>query len=136
MAGSWPKTTLFRSEHHGLQVAVEVRKSAAVVGGDAARRDARDLGDDVLDLGLADDLLLLGLGRDALRGAGLVDHVDRLVRQVAIVDEARRELRRRGERGRLVLHAVVRFETRLQPLQDQHGFGNSRFDDVDLLEAA
>ena len=127
---------LVLAEHHRLQVAVEVGERAAVVGRDAARRDARDLGDDVLDLGLADDLLLLGLGRDALRRAGLVDDVDRLVGQVAVVDVLGRELGRRGERVGRVLDAVVRLEAGLQPLQDLDRFLDRGLDHVDLLEAA
>ena len=103
IALSWPNTTAFRSRS---RLASALRSSRR----HAARRDARDLGDDLLDLGLADDLLLLGLGRDALRRAGLVDHVDRLVGQVAVVDVARRELGRGGERVGGVLHAVVRLE--------------------------
>ena len=79
-------------EHDVLQIAVEVLQRVAVVGRHVLRRDARDLGDDLLDLVLADDLLLLRLRQDLLRGAGLVDHVDRLVGQVAVVDEARGEL--------------------------------------------
>ena len=53
---------------------------------------------------------LLRLGHDALRSPGLVDHVDRLVGQVPVVDVARGKLGRRGERVGGVLHAVVRLE--------------------------
>ncbi len=69
--------------------------------GSSARRGRRivtccggmrgDLGDDLLDLGLVDDLLLLRLGQDALGGTGFVDHVDGLVRQVAVVDVTGRQ---------------------------------------------
>jgi hypothetical protein len=59
---------------------------AAVVVGHIGRRDAGDLGDDLLDLGLGDGLLALARRQDALGGAGLVDHVDGLVGQVAVVD--------------------------------------------------
>jgi hypothetical protein len=126
---------LVLAEHRGLQVAVEVLQRAAVVVGDVPRGHARDLGDDLLDLGLADHLLLLGLGQDALQRAGLVDHVDRLVRQVPVVDVARRELRRGGERVGGVLHAVVRLEARLQPAQDLHRLLDRRLVHVHLLEA-
>ena len=85
---------LVLAEHDVLQVAVERLQRVAVVGRDVLRGDARDLGDDLLDLGLADDLLLPRLGQDLLRRTGLVDHVDRLVGQVAVVDEARGELGR------------------------------------------
>ena len=124
------------AENHRFQVAVEVGERAAVVRRHAPRRDARDFRDDLLDLGLADDLFLLGLGRDALGGAGLVDHVDRLIGQVPVVDVARGKLRGRGERVGGVLDAVVRLEARLEPLQDLDGFVDRRLDHVDLLEAA
>ena len=39
------------------------------------------------------------------------------------------------ERRRLILDAVVRFEARLQALQDLDGLGDRRLDHVDLLEA-
>jgi hypothetical protein len=48
-----------------------------------------------LDLLDADGLLAPVLGQQHLRGARLVDHVDRLVGQLAVVDVARRELHRR-----------------------------------------
>src|SRR5439155_14411078 len=99
-------------------------------------RDARDLGNDLLDLGLADDLLLPGLGQDLLRRAGFVDDVDRLVRQVAVVDEARGELGRGRQRRRRVFHAVVLLEACLQPFQDLDGLGDRWLRHVDLLEAS
>src|SRR5690606_41710526 len=52
------------------------------------------------------------------RGPRLVDDVDGLVGQMAVVDVAGRELGGRGERVGRVLHAVVRLEARLQALQD------------------
>ena len=80
-------------------------------------------------------LLLLRLGRDALRRAGLVDHVDRLVGQVAVVDVARGKLGRGGERVGGVLDAVVRLEAGLQALQDLDRLVDRGLDHVDLLEA-
>src|SRR5450756_1810433 len=47
------------AEHDCPQVAVEVFQGPAVVLRYRSGRDACDLGDDLLDLGLADDLLLL-----------------------------------------------------------------------------
>ncbi len=54
----------------------------------------------------------LRLRQDLLRRTGLVDHVDRLVGQMPVVDEARSELGRRRQRRRRVLHAVVLLEAR------------------------
>ena len=45
-----------------------------------------------------------------LRGTHLVDHVDRLVRQLAVVDVAGRQLHRGVERAGGVAHLVVRLE--------------------------
>ena len=68
-------------------------------------------------------------------GAGLIDHVDGLVRQVALVDVARGELggRRQGIVG--IGDAVVLLEARLEPEEDLDGLGDRGLDDVDLLEA-
>ncbi len=66
----------------------------------------------------------------------LVDHVDRLVRQVAVVDVTRRKLRR-GDQGIVgVLHVMMRFETAFEPAQDLDGLGHARFGDVDFLETS
>jgi hypothetical protein len=70
----------------------------------------------------------------AMRRAGLVDDVDRLVGQVAVVDVARRELGRGGERVRSVLDAMVRLEAALQPLQNLDGLVDRGLHHVDLLE--
>jgi hypothetical protein len=50
------------------------------------RRNARDLGDDFLDLLLADDFFLFRFRQDALGRAGFVEHVDGLVGQMAVGD--------------------------------------------------
>ncbi len=123
------------AEDHALQVAVERSELAAVVAGDRSRRDARDLGDDVLDLGAVDRLLLLVLGQDALRRAGLVDDVDRLVGQVAVVDVLGAQLGCGLQRAERVLDVVVVLEAALEPLEDLDGLLDRGLDDVDLLEA-
>jgi hypothetical protein len=60
----------------------------------------------------------LDFGRIFCAAPGLVDHVDRLVRQMPVVDEARREAPPRSSCGRCVLDAVMLLETRLQALED------------------
>ena len=84
------------AEDHVLQVAVEVLQAAAIVGRHMRRRDARDLGDDLLDVRLPIVFFCFDFGRMRC-GTRLVDDVDRLVRQVAVIDEADREFDGRGQ---------------------------------------
>jgi hypothetical protein len=72
--------------------------------------DAGDLGDDLFHLGTGDRLLLLALGQDALCRARLVDHVDRLVGQVPVVDELGGQLCRCLQGPERVFDAVVLLE--------------------------
>src|SRR5258705_59719 len=65
----------------------------------------------------------------------LVDQVDRLVGQLAVLDVSVRE-RRRGLEGVVGdLAAMVRLVAVAQPAQDLHGVLGRRFLDADLLEA-
>ena len=107
-----------------------------VVLGDGLRRDARHRGDGRLDLFHADRLLALGLRQKHLRGAGLVDHVDRLVGQLAVVDVARRQFDRRLHRFAGVAQLVELLEIGLEALEDLDRVGDARLLDVDLLEPA
>ena len=75
-------------------------------------------------------------GQQHLRGAGLVDHVDRLVGQLAVVDVARRQLHRRLDGVVGVAELVELLEVGLQALHDLDRVGHRRLVDVDLLEAA
>ena len=106
------------AEDDVLEVAIEILELRAIVRGHGLRRDARHLGDDVLDLGLADGLLAARHRQDALRSARLVDDVDRLVGQMPVVDVLGRELRRRGDRARRILDSVVLLVAALEPLED------------------
>ena len=99
------------------------------------RRDARHGRDGGLDLLDADGLLAPALRQQHLRRAQLVDHVDRLVGQLAVVDVARRKLHRRLDGVVGVFELVVRLEVGLEPLHDLDGVRDRRLVDVDLLEA-
>ncbi len=88
-----------------------------------------------LDLLDADRLPPLPLGQKHLRGAGLVDHVDRLVRQLAVVDVFGRQFDRRLDRLLGVADAVEVLEIGLESLQDLDRVGHRRLVHVDLLEA-
>ena len=113
-----------------------MREHLGVVLRHGLRRDARHRGDGRLDLLDADRLLAPVLGQQHLRGAGLVDDVDRLVGQLAVVDVARRQLDRRLDRVVGVAELVELLEIGLQPLQDLDRVRHRRLVDVDLLEAA
>ncbi len=123
------------TEHGVLQIAIQVLELRAVVARHGLRRNARDLGNDLLDLALADRLLAAAHRQDALGGTGLVDDVDRLVRQMAVIDVLGRQLGRGSDRPRAVLDAVVLLEAGLESLEDLDRLLHRRLDDVDLLEA-
>ena len=96
-------------------------------------RHGRDRGLDLLD---ADGLLALVLGDQHLRRTGLVDHVDRLVRQLAVMDVARRQLHRGLDRLVGVFQPVIVLEIGFEALEDGDGILDRRLVDVDLLEPA
>ena len=121
---------------HALEAGLEVGQHLGVVLRDRLRRDARHGGDRRLDLLDADRLLAPVLRHQHLRGAGLVDHVDRLVGQLAVVDVARRQLHRRLDRVVGVAELVELLEIGLQALHDLDRVRHRRLVDVDLLEAA
>ena len=74
--------------------------------------------------------------RKFLRRAGLVDHVDRLVGQMQILQMPRRQ-RHRGFEGLVRIgHAVMRFVGALQALENLDRLGFRRLEHLDLLEAA
>jgi hypothetical protein len=127
---------LVLAEDRELQVLVQALEAALVRHRHAARRDPRDLGDDALDVRCAHRLLLLVRRQDLDRRRGLVDDVDRLVRQAAIVDVLRRQLGGSAQGGVGVHDAVVRFVVRLEPFEDPVGLLDRGLVDLDLLEAA
>ena len=118
-----------------LQRGLKVAQHLGIVLGDGLGRDARHRRDRRLDLLDADRLLALGLGHQHLRGAGLVDHVDRLVRQLAVMDVAGRQFHRRLDGVVGVAQLVELLEIGLQPPEDLDRVRHRRFVDVDLLEA-
>ena len=127
---------LFLTKDRALQIGFQLAQAFRVGFGHRLGGDAGHLGDDGLDLLLADDLLALGFGQQHLRRPGLVDHVDRLVRQFAVGHVARRQLHRRAHGAVGVADLVVLLVVGLQALQDLHRILDRRLVDVDLLEAA
>ena len=124
------------AEHHRLELAIEVAQHLLVAGVDVLDRHPRHLGDHLLDVLDAQRLAPLTLGLEHLRRADLVDHVDRLVGQLAVVDVARRQLDRRLDRAAGVADLVMVLERRLEAHQDLDGLVLRGLVDVDLLEAA
>ncbi len=99
-------------------------------------RNARDLGDHLLDVAQRDGLPPLMLRQQHPGRADFVDHVDRLVGQLAVVDVFGGQLHRGADRLVGVAHLVVLLVVRLQAAQDLHAVFDVRLVDVDLLEAA
>ena len=124
------------AEHHHLQPAAEVAQGFLVGRRHLVGGNAGDLRHHLLHVRGADGLLAPARRHQQLRGAGLVDHVDGLVRHEAVGDVAVRKFRRGAQRTVRVAQLVVALEARLQPLEDEVGVVDVRFHDVDLLEAA
>ncbi len=74
------------AEHDALQIGADVLEHADIGFRNRLGRDARDLGDHRLDLFDANHLAPLALRQKHLRGTCLIDHVDRLVRQLTVVN--------------------------------------------------
>jgi hypothetical protein len=82
-----------------LEIGSRLASLSLVGGRHRARRDARHLGDHVLDQRRADLDGPVGLGHQPDPGPGLVHDVDRLVGQVRAVDVPGRQLGGGGDRG-------------------------------------
>ena len=124
------------TEHHALEVAFQGLKLAAVVIRNIGWRNTRDFGDDVFDFQLADSFLTLGSGQDALRGAGFVNHVNRLVRQMAVVDVFGAQFSSGLQCSHRVFDVVVFFKTRLEAFENIDGLLDSGLHHIYLLETA
>ena len=88
------------TKHDVFQITVYGLELGTIILIDRLWRNARDFRNDVFDLGLSYRFFLLGLRQDALRCACLVNHVNRLIGQMTIIDEARGQLGSRGQRQR------------------------------------
>ena len=82
------------TEHDALQVGLQIADGVRIVLRHVLRRNARHERDGVFHFLHADGLATLGFRNELLRCAGLINHVDRLVRQLAVVDVAGRQLHR------------------------------------------
>ncbi len=126
---------LVLTEDHALEGLFQIAQGFRVVLRDGLRGNSGDLGDHSLDLFHAQRFPALGVGQQMLCGPGFVDHVDRRVRQLAVVDVARGQLHRRLDRVVGVFQVVVFLEMRFQTHQDLDRIRDRRLVHVDLLEA-
>ena len=122
------------AKHHALEISLQGLQFAAVIVGNVGWRNARDLGDDVFDLQLADGFFALGWGQDALRGASFVDHVNCLVRQMAVIDVLGAEFSSGLQRSHCVFDVVMLFKARLEAFEDVNRLFDSGLHHIDLLE--
>ena len=121
---------------HAAQIGFQRLERFGIVLGDRFGRDARHLGDHLFHFLDADHLLAAAFGQQHLRGAHFVDHVDRLVGQLAVVDVFGRQLHRRLDRVGGVADLVVILEIGLDAHQDLDRIRDRGLGHVDLLEAA
>ena len=104
--------------------------------GDLARRNTRDLRDNILDMLDADDLRAFLLGEESRARTCLVNDIDCLVRQVPFVDVLLGEFSCSTQCIETVLDLVMLLESALEPLENVDRLLDRRLVDVDLLEAA
>ena len=127
--------SLVLTKHHVFQVTLQRLQLATVIIGHIGGRNARNLGHNFFDLGLADDLFAFGWRQDALGCTGLVNHVNGFVGQVTVIDVFGTQLSRRLQCSHGVLDVVVLFKARLQALQNIYRLLNGGLDHIHLLEA-
>ena len=125
---------LVLAEDHGLEVALEGFQRLAVVHRYAFRGDAGDLGDDGLDVLHRNRLAPPFLRNKHPRRTDFVNYVQRLVRQLAVVDVAGRQFHGRTKRFGGVADPMVFFEIGLEPAQNLDRVLDTGLIDVDLLE--
>src|SRR5690606_17804950 len=76
------------AEYDTAQIHIELAKALGILLRDGFRRNAGNLGNYRLDIANTNGFLAPAFRLQHLRGAHLVDHVNRLVRQLAIMDVA------------------------------------------------
>ena len=127
---------LVLAEDDRLELLLQVEEGVPVVAGDGLLGNLRHRGDDPLHVDRVEDALALLRRHQAVRGAGLVDEVDRLVGQAAVEQVAGREVGGGVERFVRVLDLVVLLVAVAQAAQDLRRLLDRRFLDLDHLEAA
>ena len=126
---------LFLAKHHRLQIAFQILQRFPIIGGNRFRRNARDLGDNVFHILQRHGLAALVFGQQHARCADLINHVNRLIGQLAVMDVFRGKLHRGADRFRRIAHLMVLFVIGLEPLQDLHRIFKRWLIHINLLEA-
>ncbi len=122
------------TEHHHLQIALKIAQQILVAGRDILRRNARNIGDHVFDVGHIDGLLALVFRLQPLPRTGFIDDINGLVGQVPVGDVPVRQFCSHPQGLVGVLEVVVFLEARLQALEDLVGILNAWLVDIDFLE--
>ena len=121
---------------HAAQIGFQGLERFGIVLAHRLGRDARDLGDHLFHILHANHLLAAAFRQQHLGRAQFVDHIDRLVRKLAVIDVFGRQLHRRLHRVGGVANFVIVFEVAFDPHQDLDRILDRGFDHVDLLEPA
>ena len=127
---------LVLTEHKPLQIPTNMGDHLGIALRHCLRRNARHDGNGRLDLLRGDLLLPLAFRQQHLRRTRLVDHIDRLVGKLPVVDVLGRQLDRRLDGFVRVLELVIVLEDRLQAFQDLDRIFDGRLLHIDLLEPA
>ena len=87
-------SALILAEHRAFQLLFQIGQNGLVVLADGFRGNARDFRDDILDVLHVMVFLRLASGKQHLRGADFVNHINCLVRQLPVIDVSGRQLDR------------------------------------------
>ena len=104
--------------------------------GDDVHKLLTDVQHDLFDLGLADGFLAFAGRQNALRGTRLVNDVDRLVGQVAVVDVLGAEFSSRLQSRHRIFDAVVLFKARFEAFENLNRLLHRGLNYIDFLKAA
>ena len=133
-AGSQHVQSFVLPKHHTLQIALQSFQLTAVVVRHIGGRNARNFGNDFFHLGFANDFFAFGRCQDALCRTCFVNHINRFVWQMAVIDVFGAQFRSSLQSRHGVFHVVVLFKARFQALQYINSFGYSRFNHINFLE--
>src|SRR5690606_12765386 len=118
-----------------LQIIGKGLEPFALVGDHGLRRDLSHSRDGVLDHLDGDTFGALIFGKQLDRRADFIDHVDRLVRQEAVIDISARQFGRGAERFVRILDAVMFLVKTLEPLENLECLINARLVVLVLLKS-